>query len=197
MRKLTLDDVKNLHEYELIRDEWRREVIAVKERRRVLLGPTMSLLFECRLTVLHQVQEMCRAERIVRPEAVQQELDIYNELLPDDGELAGTLLIEITEEARIQAELDALIGLARGDRLFLEIAGRRFCARFLEGQGREDRISAVQYLRFPIGVDEEVCLALASGPSPVLLRVSHPSYEASVELSHQTRREIARDLLRG
>ncbi len=113
----------------------------------------MSLVFESRLTVLNQVQEMCRAERLAKPEAVQQEIDVYNELLPDAGELSATLLVEITEEARIQPQLDRLLGLSSGRHLWLELNGRKVFARFLEGQGREDRIAAVQYLRFPIGTD--------------------------------------------
>lgn len=194
MRKLALSDVKNLQDYELIRDVWRRDVIAVKAKRRVLLGDAMSLLFESRLTVLHQVQEMCRAERLARPEAVQQEIDVYNELLPDSGELAATLLVEITEEARIQPELDRLIGLSSGRHLWLELNGRKVLARFLEGQGREDRIAAVQYLRFPVGTDPRDRDALASAPSPVILRVDHPGIRASTPLSPETRAEIARDL---
>jgi len=194
MNKLALSDVKNLHEYELIRDAWRKDVIAVKARRRVLLGDSMSLLFECRLTVLNQVQEMCRAERLARPEAVQQELDVYNELLPDAGELSATLLVEITEEARIQPRLDALIGLSSGRHLWLELNGRRVFARFLEGQGREDRIAAVQYLRFPVGSDPADARALAAGPAPVSVHVDHPGYRASAVLSAETRAEIARDL---
>src|SRR5438132_12376841 len=109
MKKIVLSDIKNLHEYELIRDDYRREVIAAKARRRVSLGPELSLVFENRLTVLGQIQEMCRAERLARPEAIQQEIDVYNELLPDGGELAATLFVEITEESRVQAELDRLI----------------------------------------------------------------------------------------
>src|SRR5512147_2605136 len=139
MRKIDLSDVKNLHEYELIRGDWRKSVIAEKERRRVLLGPSMSLVFENRLTVLHQIQEMCRAERIVKPEAVQQEIDVYNELLPDAGELAATLLVEIDDAERVREELDRLIGLTDGTHLWIEIGGRRVFARFLGGQSREDR----------------------------------------------------------
>ena len=195
MRKLVLSDVKNLQEYELIRDAWRKDVIAVKAKRRVLLGDRMSLLFESRLTVVHQVQEMCRAERLARPEAVQKELDVYNELLPDAGELSGTLLVEITDEARIQPDLDRLIGLSSGRHLWLELNGRKAFARFLEGQGREDRIAAVQYLRFPIGTDPRDRDALAAGPAPVILHVDHPGFRASAALSPETRAEIARDLL--
>jgi hypothetical protein len=194
MRRVALADVKNLHEYELIRDDWRKDVIAVKAKRRVLLGDIMSLLFENRLTVLNQVQEMCRAERLAKPEAVQQEIDVYNDLVPAPGELSATLLVEITEEAHIQPRLDALVGLSSGRHVWLELNGRKIFARFLEGQGREDRISAVQYLRFPIGVDPLDARALASGPAPVILRVDHPGYRASTVLSPAIRAEIAGDL---
>jgi len=195
MKKLALSDVKNLQEYELIRDAWRKDVIAVKARRRVLLGDMMSLLFESRLTVLNQVQEMCRVERLAKPEAVQREIDVYNELVPDAGELSATLLVEITEEARIQPELDRLIGLSSGRHLWLELNGRKVFARFLEGQGREDRIAAVQYLRFPVGANPRDREALSAGPAPVMLHVDHPGYRASAALSHETRGEIARDLV--
>ncbi|MEO8586385.1 MAG: DUF3501 family protein [Acidobacteriota bacterium] len=194
MKKVTLRDVKNLHEYELIRDDWRKDIIALKAKRRVLLGDIMSLLFENRLTVLNQVQEMCRAERLAKPAAVQQELDVYNDLVPAPGELSATLLVEITEEAHIQPRLDALVGLSSGRHVWLELNGRKVFARFLEGQGREDRISAVQYLRFPIGEDPFDRQALASGAAPVMLRVDHPGYRASATLSPEMRAEIAGDL---
>ena len=194
MKKLELSDVKNLQEYELIRDSWRKTVIAEKARRRVLLGSSLSLVFENRMTVLNQIQEMCRAERIARPEAVQHEIDVYNELLPDAGEVAATLMIEITEESRIQPELDRLIGLSSGQHMWIELGDRRVFARFLEGQAREDRISAVQYVRFPFGGDAATRQALEAGGVPALLHVSHPAYEASAEQSLATRRELARDL---
>jgi len=169
MRKITLKDVKNLHEYELIRDDWRKDVIAVKAKRRVLLGDIMSLLFENRLTVLN--------------------------LVPAPGELSATLLVEITEEDHIQPRLDGLVGLSSGRHVWLELNGRKIYARFLEGQGREDRIAAVQYLRFPIGTDPADGQALAAGAAPVALHVDHPGYRASVVLSPATRAEIAGDLV--
>jgi hypothetical protein len=194
MNRIALSDVKNLHEYELIRDAWRQEIIAVKARRRVLIGDHLSLVFENRLTVLHQIQEMCRAERLAKPEGIQKEIDVYNELVPDAGELSATLLVEITEEARIQPELDRLIGLSSGRHVWLELDGKRVFARFLEGQGREDRIAAVQYLRFHVGTDPRDRDALASGPAPVILRVDHPGLRASAALAPSTRTEIAQDL---
>jgi hypothetical protein len=195
MKKVTLDDIKNLHEYELIREDWRKDVIALKAKRRVLLGDIMSLLFENRLTVLNQVQEMCRAERLAKPEAVQREIDVYNDLVPAPGELSATLLVEITEEAHIQPRLDGLVGLSSGRHVWLELNGRKIFARFLEGQGREDRIAAVQYLRFPIGTETLDRRMLASGPAPVILRVDHPGARASAILSPAMRAEIAEDLV--
>lgn len=195
MRKIALEDVKNLHEYELIRDERRKAVIAEKAKRRVLLGPLMSFVFENRMTVLNQVQEMCRAERIARPEAVQQEVDVYNELLPGPGEVAGTLMVEITQESRVQPELDRLVGLGRGDRLWLQLGERKVFARFDEGQGREDRISAVQYLRFPVGDDPALREALERGQAEAKLVVDHPGYRAEAPIPPATQRELARDLL--
>jgi hypothetical protein len=192
MRKLELADVKNLQEYELIRDDFRRLVIDEKAKRRVLLGPKISVVFENRLTMLGQVQEMCRAERIAKPDKVQEELDVYNALLPDAGEVAATLFIEIVDPAAIQRELDALIGLADGKALFLELDGRRVYARFGEGESRPDRIAAVQYVRFPMGSSPETLDALKKGPA--ILRVEHPRYSASVELSAETREELGKDL---
>lgn len=195
MEKIALSDVKNLHEYELIRDDWRKDVIAAKARRRVLLGEQISLVFENRLTVLHQIQEMCRAERIVKSEAIQHEIDVYNELLPEPGELAATLLVEIDDADRIKEQLDRLVGLTDGEHLWLEVAGRRVFARFLGGQSREDRVAAVQYLRFPIGPEPEVRAALESGPLPVVVHLTHPHLRASASLPHETRAELARDLV--
>jgi hypothetical protein len=144
--------------------------------------------------VLGQIQEMCRAERIVRPGAVQHEIDTYNELLPDAGEVAATLLIEITEERQIQEQLDRLLGLTTGRHLLFELGNRQVPARFLGGQSREDRIAAVQYLRFPLGGDAATRAALLDRQVPATILAEHPNYKASVPLSSATREELARDL---
>lgn len=194
MKKIEAADVKNLHEYELIRDDWRRDVIAAKARRRVVLGPAVSLVFENRLTVLNQIQEMCRIERIVKPEAVQAEIDVYNELLPGPGEVAATLFIELPARGGVQEELDRFVGLDDGRSVWLEIGGTRAYARFLEGQGRADRIAAVQYVRFPVGSGAGIRDALGNPSVPVAAVVEHTGYRARTELSAETRFELAQDL---
>src|SRR5712692_4316748 len=106
MRPLTIEDIQNLQEYELARPLFRQRVIESKKRRRSPLGPLMTVVFENRDTVRFQIQEMLRVERIVQPDKVQHEIDTYNELLPADGQVAGTLFIEITDPSRVQSVLD-------------------------------------------------------------------------------------------
>src|SRR6476660_10284939 len=106
MNPISASDISNLHEYELERPDFRRRVMELKSRRRIPLGPLMTVVFENRDTVRFQIQEMLRVERIVQPEKVQHEVETYNELLPGPGEVAATLFIEITDPARIQRALD-------------------------------------------------------------------------------------------
>jgi Protein of unknown function (DUF3501) len=191
MELLTPGDIKNLHEYELERGDFRGRVIALKSRRRIPLGPLMTLVFENRDTVRFQIQEMLRVERIVQPEKVLHEVETYNELLPGPGEVAATLFIEITAQARIQEILDGFIGLDAPGALALTVGSRRYPAVFAPGQSREDRISAVHYVRFRLG--EEGKRDLASG-LPAALEVSHGGYRARQELPRPTVEELLADL---
>jgi hypothetical protein len=191
MNPLTASDLSNLHEYELQRADFRRRVIDRKSRRRVALGPLMTLVFENRDTVRFQVQEMLRAERIVQPEKVQHELDVYNELLPGSGEIAATLFIEITEQARVQEVLDGFIGLDEPGKLVVRVRAKAYPALFAPGQAREDRISAVHYIRFALG--DEGRAALASGDEAAL-EVAHGGYRERQVLAPETVQELVHDL---
>src|SRR5450432_3078983 len=191
MNPLTSADLTNLHEYELERPDFRRRVIELKSHRRIALGPLMTLVFENRDTVRFQVQEMLRAERIVRPEKVQHELDVYNELLPGPGEIAATLFIEITDQARIQEVLDGFIGFDEPGKLVLRAGGQVYPALFAPGQSREDRISAVHYIRFSLGAEGRAALASAGEAA---LEVAHGGYEARQVLAPATVRELVADL---
>lgn len=191
MRKIDFPAIRNLHEYETARPEFRRRVIELKSRRRVAVGPLVTLVFENRDTALFQIQEMLRAERIVDPAKVQDEIDVYNTLLPDAGEVAATLFIEITDEARVKPVLDAFIGLDEGRSLWMEVGGEQFFATFEAGHGREDKISAVHYVRFPLGARGREALA-SSGPASLVL--AHGEYAARAELPPETVGELIEDL---
>ena len=140
----------DLRAYERVREEYRAQVIARKRLRRVALGPIMTLVFECVDTVRFQVQEMARVEKILSDEALQVELDIYNRLLPQVGELSGTLLIELTSDGMLREWLPRLVGIERS--LGVEVAGEIVPSRPEEAHEaalvRDTLTPAVHYLRF-------------------------------------------------
>src|SRR4051812_28735338 len=121
MQPLTAQDLWPNAVYEGVRDQFRREVIAAKQVRRIAVGPSMSVLFENRLTVKFQIQEILRAEKIADP---REELEGFNTLLPQAGELAATLMIELLgEDAAVKAQLARLTGI--GKHVWLELDGAR------------------------------------------------------------------------
>lgn len=191
MTPLSLEDIHDLQQYEIERPEFRRRIIAVKSRRRVALGPLVTLVFENRETVRFQIQEMARIERIALPEKVAREVEVYNELLPRPGEVAATLFIEVTRPEEVQPTLDRFIGFDEPGKLVLRIGDETFPASFAPGQSREDRISAVHYVRFAVG--ERGRRGLIEKRSAFLV-LNHAGYEAKTELASETVEELLKDL---
>src|SRR5215510_15567200 len=124
MKKIELSDIKNILEYERQREAFRDRIIQIKKDRRLAVGDLITLVFENRDTVLFQIQEMVRAERIVDPAKIQDEIDVYNELLPGPGELSATLFIEISESREIKPTLQRLLGLTRPGIVRMEIGNK-------------------------------------------------------------------------
>jgi len=191
--KLELKDVVNFFEYEKVREATRARIIELKRRRRVSVGGHLSFVFENRDTVLFQIQEMCRVERITDDARVQDELDVYNALLPRPGELSATLFIEITEKDHIQPVLDRFMGIDMGPTVWIQV-GREFAVpgEFEAGHSDEEKgkLSAVHFVRFAF--PPEAVRAFAE--APVHLVVDHPAERARVELSAETTAELLRDL---
>ena len=111
MRKLTVDDIVDLRAYERERADFRQRIIELKRTRRVALGPILTILFENTETMRWQVQEMARAERMLRDEQIAHEVETYNELIPDAGELSGTLFLELTSDEALREWLPKLVGI--------------------------------------------------------------------------------------
>ncbi len=190
MRPLALDEIAPNAAYERLRPRFRQRVIDLKTRRRVALGEKLTLVFENRETLRFQIQEMCRIERIEARERVQAEIDVYNALMPGDGELSATLFIEITDAAEIRPELDRLLGI--DEHLALRIGDEAVAAAFDPQQMEEDRISAVHYLRFRLTPDQVA--RFADEAETVCLVVDHPAYAAETVLSPGVRRSLREDL---
>src|SRR6185312_13905809 len=149
MKPVTLKEILSFEQYDLMRPLLRPLFIAEKQRRRLALGEHLTFLFENAQTVWYQIQEMVRTERITDEAAIRHEIDTYNELLPRPGELSATMLIEYSEVNQRDAALRELLGLEQ--HLWIRLDSRRERARFDLRQIATDRVSAVQFVRFPLG----------------------------------------------
>jgi hypothetical protein len=192
--KIGLKDVLNFFEYEKVRAAMRARVIELKRVRRVTVGSHLSLVFENRDTVLFQIQEMCRVERITDDARIQDELDVYNALLPGPHELSATLFIEITDKEQIQPVLDRFMGIDIGPTVWMQV-GKEFAipGDFEAGHSDEEKgkLSAVHFVRFVF--PPEAVRAFAG--SPVFLVVDHRAEGGRVELSAETKAQLILDLV--
>lgn len=192
MNPLTQQDLLPPADYERERDAFRQRIIALKRRRRIEVGGKISLVFENRETLQFQVQEMVRAERIFDPPKIQEELDVYNALLPGAGELSATLFIEITDQDRIKTELDGLQGIDRGETVALLVDSQAVWGLFEGGHSNEEKLSAVHFVRFHPSKAWLDALA-AKGARPTV-SIRHRSFEASEAVSEALRQEWMADL---
>ncbi len=192
MKAITFDEVKNIYEYEKVRKPFREKVIAAKKNRRFPIGDKMTIVFENRNSVLFQIQEMIRTEKIFTDEGMQHEIDTYNMLVPGDNELSATLLIDINIESEIKPTLESLEGLAK-DSVYLKIGNSSTVATFDASQEDEDGISAVQYIKWKLSDTDARRFSDAS--VPVSIEVRHPNYTASHTLTQEQRAALAADLM--
>jgi len=193
MKKLVPEDLLDIAAYEKVREQRLDSVIRLKKHRRVAVGPLVTLVFENRETIRSQIQEMMRAERLVKDDAIQAELDVYNALLPAERELAATLYIEVDDPGHVREVLDRFIGLDEPGYVVMRFSGgAEASAVFESGRSREDRISAVQFVKFTL--DDTAARALGSGNGQVTIEITHPAYQAVGEITPETRRSLADDL---
>jgi hypothetical protein len=189
MKKIALDDILGFNAYEKVRQEFRQKIIELKKIRRVSIGEKISLVFENRDTVIFQIQEMLRAERITDLDKIREEITVYNELIPAPSELSATLFIEIEDQTHLRDDLLQFLGI--DEAVFMNIGGGSIRASFEEGRSKEDKISAVQYVRFQLG--DQARRAFVGG-EPAELAVAHPNYRAKTILSADAQASLAADL---
>lgn len=191
MNKLTLDDIKDQRAYERERADFRARIIAMKKRRRIQLGPLITITFENTDTMRFQVQEMARVERMLTDDQIQHEVDTYNELIPEPGQLSATLFIEIDDKDKLYEWLPKLVGIQRAVSFWLPdgtvVRGDPLDEEYLV---REETTTTVHYLRFSF-IPEQID---GLGRDGARIVVDHPHYDAVVELSNEQRDELVGDL---
>jgi len=177
MRTVKREEVVDYQTYEDERAEFRKQVLAAKEKRRIHLGDHLTFLFENTLTVRYQIQEMMRIEHIVREKDIQHEIDTYNELLGEPGVLGCTLLIEIDDPAERDVKLREWLDLP--SHLYLKLGeGQRAAATWDERQLASDRLSSVQYVKFRIGDARPI--AIGSDHPALILEAKLTSEQSDV-----------------
>ncbi len=192
-RKLTLSDIADVRAYEREREEFKARVLSLKERRRLSLGTIVSVMFENRETIRYQIQEMARVERLSTDEEIQGEIDIYNPMIPEPGQLCATLFIELTSEGQLQEWLPKLVGIE--DTIVFRLANGREVAAKTEAQHesqltRDYVTAAVHYVQFEFSGDD--IEALAQGGA--VLACNHPDYLEEINLSSANMAEFLADL---
>jgi hypothetical protein len=193
MNKVVLSEILDIAQYEKARDEFRRRVIGLKKNRRLPVGQMVTFVFENHDTILFQIQEMMRAERIVDDDAIRREIETYNQLLPDENELAATMLIELPDAARIRDEITKFHGVNTGEATYVRVGDERVPGVFDAGQSDDRRISAVQYVRFRFSDAQRE--AFVTGSNPAWLVIDHPNYCHEALASGAVREELAKDFL--
>jgi uncharacterized protein DUF3501 len=174
MKKLVESDLLSLERYSRERPGFRERVMAHKKNRKLGVGPNSMWLFEDRLTVQYQVQEMLRTERIFEAEGIAEELEAYNPLIPDGSNWKATLLIEFPDPEIRKTRLEELRGVE--DRCWVEVAGLpRVFAIADEDLERENetKTSAVHFLRFELTAE---MAAKLKGGAALAAGIDHPNY---------------------
>ena len=192
MKKLEIESLLNIIEYEKVRDDYRKDIIQYKKNRRIVLGSNVAMVFENERTLGFQIQEIMRAERLVHDEQILEEIEVYNSIMPPRDGLSATLFIEITDEKRIKSILNDFIGLTDGENLYFEIGGDKIFATFEEGREQEDKISSVHYVQFYFNQDQKNKLADLS--QNVNIGINYNNYVYSVPVHDQMRSSLHEDL---
>ncbi|MCG6937261.1 MAG: DUF3501 family protein [Gammaproteobacteria bacterium] len=193
MAKLTRKDLYSLEEYSEMRAEYRKKVIAHKENRRLELGEHLLLMFEDKLIIQYQIQEMLKAEKIFEAQAIEEELEAYNPLIPDGSNWKATMMIQYADAEERKRQLQRLIGIE--DLIWMQVEGfEKVYAIADEDLERDnaEKTSAVHFLRFELSSD--MTAAVKSGVN-ISAGVEHENYQQVISpIPARLRDSLAADL---
>ena len=192
MKSLASDTLMNIIEYEKVRHTYRQDIIAYKKNRRISLGPNIMVTFENEKTLPFQIQEIMRAERLVHDEQIQEEVDVYNTIMPPENGLSATLFIEVVEEAKIRPVLNKFIGLTDHQTLYLDINVEKVYAEFEQGREEENKISSVHYVQFLFSNEQKN--NFTDSESETKLGIDYKDYKYTKTVPDGLQRSLCEDL---
>ena len=192
---LKREDLFSLEEYTEQRSNIRKNVMNVKKLREVNLGENIRLLFENHQTVQYQVQEMLRIEKIFEAAGIQDELDVYNPLIPDGSNLKATMMIEYTDVVERTKALSNLIGIEKS--IYFQVGNHQnvyaICNEDLERE-TDEKTSSVHFMRFEF---EQTMIADFCKGINVKIGVSHPNYDCEIILEKRVKDQLNQDFMNG
>ena len=186
MDKLSRDDLFSLEEYAARRPEFRQQVMAHKRARLVPVGPSVTLHFEDRMTMLYQVQEMLRAERVFEADGIDEELAAYNPLIPDGSNFKVTMMIEFPDSDERAVELARLLKVE--DKVWVRVGDLdKSWAIADEDMERDtaEKTSAVHFLRLEL---DAAMVAAAKAGAAIAVGIDHPNYPHVLDPLPETNR---------
>ncbi|WP_456376712.1 DUF3501 family protein [Thiolapillus sp.] len=178
MSKLSRNDLMSLEEYSQARNDFRHQVMAHKKNRLVRLDEHAALYFEDRLTMQYQVQEMLRIEKVFEAAGIQEELDVYNPLIPDGSNWKATFMLEYPDIEQRKQMLARLIGIE--DKVWVRVGDmEKVYAIANEDLERttEEKTSSVHFLRFEL--TNEMVAAAKQG-TPISMGIDHAEFAVEV-----------------
>jgi hypothetical protein len=191
--QITRDDLMSLEQYAQKRPEFRQQVLAHKKHRQVMLGPDTTLYFEDRLTLLYQIQEMLRIEKIFEADGINEELEAYNPMIPSGRNFKATFMIEYTDPEVRAVQLEKLLGVE--DLVWMQVADYdkvwAIADEDLE-RSTDIKTSAVHFMRFEMS--DEMADALKHG-ADWMIGVQHPVYTYELSVEGATRDSLLNDLV--
>ncbi len=192
MNKLTHADLYSLEEYARIRPEFRARVMEHKKHRRVSIGEHAALYFEDNLIMQYQVQEMLRIERIFEQQGIQDELDVYNPLIPDGMNWKATFMLEYQDVEQRRQALARLLGVEKA--LWVQVEGfPRVHPIANEDMDREteDKTSSVHFVRFEL---TQAMVDAAKQGAQINAGIDHPAYQEETVIEPAVRESLVGDL---
>jgi hypothetical protein len=172
--EITRADLMAMEDYAAIRKEKRAEVSAIKQDRRVGVGPFATFYFENYDTMWIQIHEMLFIEKGGEAQ-IDDELTAYNPLIPKGKELVATLMLEIPNatqrdrELRRLTDIEHTVSLKIGEAIVAAVPESD-----VERTKADGKTSSVHFLKFPM-TDEQIA-AFRDDTQPAVLQIDHANY---------------------
>jgi len=191
LRKIEFSDIIQYDDYIKIREKYLKKIIEIRKNRRIQVGEYITFVFENRETVLYQIQEMIRLEKMRDEVLIKNEIEIFNRLVPDKNELCATMFIEIFERGFIKSLHYKFAGIHE-NRIFLKFGDESITPEFEPEVLSNQRVSAVNYLKFKF-INEQVKKFLDRNV-PTFIEINHNDYQAIAKLPQNVRESLIKDL---